>query len=323
MPPPSTSSNSPAAGTPSLAEHPVQAVCRMTGLSPDVLRIWERRYEAVTPQRSPGGQRVYSDGEVSRLRMLAHLVARGHRIGQLARRSDEDLSALLAMHPTAGPTDAGPDPLATQVLAECLQAASGLDAAALDAALQRASALLGLSRAVDEVHAPFLREVGRLWGAGSLAPSHEHFGTMRLRTHLLSLILAQGRRSDAPRLLATTPSGERHEFGALLAAVVAAGEGWEVTYLGPDVPARDIAAAAIQIDARAIALSAVHPEASADVREELRELVAAVPPSTRVLIGGEWCLLELRHLARAGIHHVASLAALREELRVARASRPA
>jgi methanogenic corrinoid protein MtbC1 len=196
-----------------------------------------------------------------------------------------------------------------------------LDAAALDAALQRGAVQLGLTRVVDEVHGPFLREIGRLWEAGSLSPGHEHFGTTRARTHLLELITAQGSRPDAPRLLATTPSGERHEFGVLLSAVVATGEGWDVTCLGADLPARDIAAAALQLGARVVALSVVHPDPAIDVRAELRQLVELLPPSTRVIVGGEWCLLELRHLARAGVEHAGSLGVFRDLLRDIRAER--
>lgn len=286
----------------------------MTGLSPDVLRVWERRYQAVTPGRSGGGQRVYSDKEVARLRTLAHLVARGHRIGQLARQSDDGLARLLDALPGLRPAATSADQLSRQVLDDCLDAAQRLDGSALDAALHRGSVILGLIRMLDEVHAPFLREVGRRWQSGSLTPSHEHFGSTRLRVHLLGLIAAQGRREGAPRLLVTTPTGEAHEFGALLGAVAAAGEGWDVTYLGADVPARDIAAAAIQLGARAVALSVVHPDPSADVRGEIRRLAEALPASTRLLVGGEWCLLELRHLARAGVVHLSTLDDLRETL---------
>ncbi len=304
------------------AEHPVQAVCRLTGLSPDVLRVWERRYGVVTPRRSSGGQRVYSDAEVARLRALAHLVARGHRIGQLAQLSDERIDALLAEAATVT-ASAPADPLVRQILDECLQATMRLDATALDAAVQRATVHLGLTRVIDDVLGPYLREVGRLWEAGALSPSHEHFGTTRVRNHLLGLVTAQGRRPDAPHLVATTPQGERHEFGALLAAVAATGEGWDVTFLGGDVPARDIAAAALQLGARVVLLSAVHPDPAVDVRGELRLLLEALPPSVRVIIGGDWCLLELRHLERMGILHADSIPALREILRDLRAKRGA
>jgi DNA-binding transcriptional MerR regulator/methylmalonyl-CoA mutase cobalamin-binding subunit len=298
-------------------EHPVQAACRLTGLSPDVLRAWERRYQVVQPRRSPGGQRVYDDDDIARLRRLAQLVARGHRIGTLARLPDERLAALLAERAEELPPPVV-DPVSRQLLDECLQATARLDAPGVDGALHRASVHLGLARFLEEVAAPYLREVGRLWEAGSLTPSHEHFGTTRMRTHLLGLVTAHG-RADAPRLLASTPQGERHDLGALMCAVTAAGEGWDVTFLGGDLPAADMAAAALQVGARVIVLSAVHPDADADVRGELRALAEALPPSVRVIIGGDWCLLELRHLERMGITHAESLADLRELLRELRA----
>jgi MerR family transcriptional regulator, light-induced transcriptional regulator len=300
-----------AGSPPSPDLHPVQEVCRLTGLSPDVLRVWERRYRAVAPRRSAGGHRLYGDAEVSRLRMLAHLVSRGRRIGTVAALDDATLAQLLAE------SDAHRRPPAGSVSGEsveaCVEAALGLDETALDAALFRAGLSLGLERVLEEVHAPFLRELGRRWEEGLATPSHEHLASVRVRAHLLGFLEAQ-RAEGGPRLLATTPSGEHHELGALLAAVVAASAGWHVTYLGPDVPAPDVAAALRQVGARALLLSVVHPDPATDMREELGRLVAAMPEGVAVLAGGEWCALEKRLLGRLGIRHAASLEALRDEL---------
>ena len=299
--------------------HPVQEVCRLTGLSPDVLRVWERRYRAVTPRRSPGGHRLYGDDEVSRLRMLAHLVARGRRIGTISHLDDAALAGLLAEADAQRRPPAGS--LSGESIDACVEAALGLDAPGLDAALFRAGLSLGLERVLEEVHAPFLRELGRRWEEGLATPSHEHLASVRVRAHLLGFLEAQ-RTEDGPRLLATTPSGEHHELGALLAAVVAASAGWRVTYLGPDVPASDIVAAARQVGARAVALSVVHPDPATDVREEIQRLVAAMPADVAVLAGGEWCALERRLLARLGIRHAPSLEALRDELHALAAQAP-
>ena len=75
--------------------HPMRLVCLRTGLSPDLLRAWEKRYGAVTPVRSPGGQRLYSDADVARLTLLARAVESGRAIGQIAHLPLDDLQGLV------------------------------------------------------------------------------------------------------------------------------------------------------------------------------------------------------------------------------------
>src|SRR4030095_11349558 len=77
-------------------QHPIQVAARLSGLSPHVIRVWERRYGAVKPARTKTNRRFYSDHEVQRLRMLAKATAAGHRIGAIARLGVEDLNRLVA-----------------------------------------------------------------------------------------------------------------------------------------------------------------------------------------------------------------------------------
>ena len=81
--------------------HPVRLVASRTGLSPHVLRAWERRYGVVAPHRSAGGQRLYSDHDVERLRQLRQLTGRGHSISRIASLSLADLQRLEQLAPPA------------------------------------------------------------------------------------------------------------------------------------------------------------------------------------------------------------------------------
>src|SRR4051812_38490232 len=94
--------------------HPMAVVVDRTGLTPDLLRAWERRYGAVAPSRGPGGQRLYSDDDIERLRLL-HVASRaGRSIGQIATLSNEALAELsrddsierLKATPSPSPVDA-------------------------------------------------------------------------------------------------------------------------------------------------------------------------------------------------------------------------
>src|SRR5690606_11993180 len=120
---------------------------------------------------------------------------------------------------------------------------------------------------------------------------------------------------DAPGIVVTTPAGQVHEIGALLAAATAATEGWRVTYLGADLPAEDIAAAVSESGAGVVALSIIFPLDDAGVHEELRRLVGLLEPTTRLVVGGSGADSYRTTLERLGAQVVRDLTTLRSALR--------
>ena len=265
------------------ARYPLRAVMRRTGLSADVIRAWERRYAAVAPQRSDGGQRLYSERDVVRLGLLARATAEGHSIGEIARLDEAALEALFR-----GPATRAADDRADAVAAvvdEALGAAARLDALALETMLKRAVFSLGVNRFVDEVVGRFLGRVGDRWHQGSMSPAHEHLASNTMRRVLAWITDAYEIEPDAPRLLIATPAGEMHELGAMTVAAAAVGEGWRVVYLGASLPARDIASAAAQVEARAVALSVVYA-GGLTTAAEIQEIARTVPDEVDLFIGG-------------------------------------
>lgn len=271
--------------------HPIQVVARRTGLTPDVLRAWENRYGVVAPGRSPGRRRLYSDEDVERLRLLRRATRSGRRIGQVAALSDDELAALVRedereeaevekLEPAGA---AGP---AEVFLRSGLAAVERLDARELEGVLTRALVRLGAPVVIEEVAAPLLRRLGEAWRAGELTPAHEHLASVVVRRVIGNLIEAVEPVGAGPNLVVATPTGQIHELGALFAAATAATEGWRITYLGADLPADDIATAARETGAEAVALSLVHPGADDELVEELKELRLALPPAVPVLVGG-------------------------------------
>lgn len=267
--------------------HPIQVVSRRTGLSPDLIRIWERRYGAVEPGRGGSGRRLYSDADVERLLLLRRATEAGRRIGEVARLSAEGLAALVADDQTAAPprftrTEAP----GSASLQACLEAARRLDPAALHAVLAEAGVAMSVPRLLEELIAPFMREIGRYWRDGSLRIYQEHMASAVVRSFLGQLIRSVGPLGAGPRLLVATPPGQGHELGALMAALTAAAEGWRPLYLGANTPAGEIAAAARQAGARAVALSLTYPADDPQLAEELRLLRRHLPAETALLVGG-------------------------------------
>ena len=301
------------------ARYPLRAVIRRTGLSADVIRAWERRYGAVTPERSAGGQRLYSERDVRRLSLLGRATSEGHSIGEIARLDSAALEALLRTSVTRA---ARPDQdEAREIVRAALRATEQLDASALEMSLKRGVFSIGAERFVGEVVGEFLTEVGERWHRGAISPAHEHLASDTVRRVLGWITDAYDLPDNAPVLVVATPAGELHELGAMTVAAAAVGEGWRVVYLGASLPASDIASAALQVGAGLVALSVVYANGEAS-RREVAEIARAVEGKAPVVVGGasaqRW---QMSH--DAGVRVLGDMEMFRLMLRSERASRSA
>jgi len=252
------------------------AVVKLTGLTDHTIRAWERRYGAIRPARTPKGTRRYTPSEVARLRLLRAAVDAGHRIGDIAALADEALEARLSMVAEA------PSLSSADVVRAALER---LDPAEVERVLGLQLSLLGPVVFAREVVAPLLREAGDRWEAGSGTVAEEHLLSSVTRGLLGAVLRSAARVPEAPVILFSTPEGEPHEFGALVAAVVATAAGASVTYLGPQIPVAVVADAAERAGAHAVALSAV-TLASDAVRAYLAGLRSRLRPATEIWLGG-------------------------------------
>lgn len=266
------------AATSAAGQFPIRAVARLTGLSVDTLRAWERRYRAVEPVRGDRG-RAYTGRDIERLKLLASLVAGGHSIGAIAGKSDAALRRLVPARVADVPAAA-----ATKIDLDALcRAMQHYDLEAIDAQLNRYAMLLPPAELIFGVVLPLLREAGVRWEKGTMSPSHEHLASGIVRGVLGGLLRSLPRTAGAPRMIFTTPSGERHELGLLCAAVLAAAAGYAPAYLGPDLPAADIAQAARKAEASVLVLAGT--ARGVDYRE-LRAL-GRLPDRIAVWVGGK------------------------------------
>ena len=263
--------------------HPIRVVAERTGLSPDVLRAWERRHGVVTPARSEGGQRLYSDADIDRLALLAKATQAGRSLGQTAALSAEELRRLVAEDAERGASRPTP---AAEFLEKAFAAVADLDPERLQTVLRGAVLSLGAPSFLDEVVAPLLRRIGTAWHAGELGIAHEHAASVVVRRMLGWLVEFAAVPDDAPRAVVACLAHERHELGAALATATAAHAGWRVFNLGPDLPAAEIAAAALRQKADVVGVSIVAPGDVAAARSELQALRKDLGPRTLLLAGG-------------------------------------
>jgi methanogenic corrinoid protein MtbC1 len=309
---------------PSLPRHPIGVVTHYTGLKRDLIRAWERRYGAVAPTRSDSGRRLYSDRDVERLRLLARVVAAGRNIGQVADLPDDELTELAAADRAAASELRAVTPVhgisvangeaAVQLLGRCLDAVRDLDPRQLETLLEQASVTLSRLHVIERLLVPLMHRIGELWSDGDLGPAHEHMASTVVRTFIGGIQGAYRGSPGAPRLLSTTPAGQRHELGALVVAACASAEGWEATYLGADLPAEEIAAAARQAQARAVALSITYPADDPLLAGQLERLARLLPDGVRLLAGGRVADAYAGSLERCAARRIDSVAELRGEL---------
>lgn len=306
---------------------PIRIAARRAGVSVDALRAWERRYQAVSPARTVGEQRLYSEADVERLALLRELTDAGHSISAIAGVSNDELRRLRSTmtdadarakvpesSPAASTSGVVPSD-APHVLRTCLRAARAHDSEAVYRVLQREAFRRATLGFLEEIATPFMRRIGDEWAAGQLSEAQERLASGALR-RVLGVVLQylrideRDRDPSAPpavRVVATTLAGERHEIGALMAAAVAADLGCDVTYPGADLPAPALAAAARRARAEILALSLLDGSAPRVAQRELGALRDLLPARTRIVVGGASAALLDEMLEPLGAVRVDSL----------------
>lgn len=259
----------------------IGTVTKLTGLSIDVVRVWERRYGAVRPARSDGGTRLYSDADVLRLKRLRQAVDKGFGISQVARFSETELNEVIGE--TRQAVEAT-DPFGG-TRKRFLDAIQIMDVIAAEQELARAATLFSTRELVKNFIAPALKEARERRSRGEFGAAHERLASGLLRNLVSSLLRLYPARANGEAIVLATPGQERYEFVLLLAALLAAMQGWRVVYLGDDLPASEIAHAVRLTNARVLVLSVsvIHSK----IDDDLRAISNVLPISTRVWVCGE------------------------------------
>lgn len=301
--------------------HPIQSASLRTGLSTHVIRAWERRYDAVRPQRTATSRRLYSDDDIERLILLRQATESGRRIGDIAGLESEALRQLISVDRASSATRAPQERSAyalsnsasSQHVEALLAAVIALDPEAFNTRLNQASLEFSVPRLIDEVLGALLVIIGERWRAGELRPSHEHFASSQLRTFLGSLF-ADNNRPGGPPVVVATPADQVHELGAIMAACTAASLGCEVIYLGSDLPSDEIAFVAHSRAALAVAISITSINGGTNVVRGVARLREQLPNITSLLIGGAAAQLIKADLEEVGATVLAGLPQFGEAL---------
>lgn len=284
-------------------QHSIQSAAKLAGVTAHVIRAWEKRYNAVSPDRTDTNRRLYSGDEIERLRLLGVLTRQGHRIGDIARQPTPALANLVAglRQDAASRSDLTVDFLMEPALQDALAFIGRMDPAGLDGILRQGAVALGQRGVLGKLISPLARRLGERWADGTLSAAHEHFASSILREFLSRASPSYAESVHAPMLLVATPAGQLHELGAAMVAAYARDLGWRVRYLGPSLPAADIAHAAVAHSAHVVALSIVHPADDPGLPGELKYLRQLLPAKTTLIAGGQAALAYAKIMDTTGI----------------------
>jgi methanogenic corrinoid protein MtbC1 len=172
------------------------------------------------------------------------------------------------------------------IVAEALSAMRSFRSDHLRRALDEGVVRFGHNGVLHRVIHPLAREVGELWQTGAITAAHEHFASALIRDFLLGAARPFALGEGAPRAVVGTPAGQLHELGAVMVAAAATNVGWRTIYLGPSLPAAEIAGAAIQNRARVVLLSLVYPTDDPQMAGELTQLRRYLPAEVAIVAGG-------------------------------------
>ena len=242
---------------------------RRSGVRPELLRAWERRYGLLQPTRSAGGLRLYSPDDLARVQAMQRLLADGFAAAE---------AAVLASR-TAGHNEQSiATPAAKDVFAAALASFDDADAhAVFDDLLAR----LSIDTLLRDVIVPYLHELGDRWEREEVSIAQEHFASTVLRGRLLGLARGWGRGIGPLAVLACAP-GEQHDLGLIAFGLALRARGWRIVYLGTDTPITSVADAARSCVPVAVVVSAVDPRVFRRHAEELERLAR----NTHLCLGG-------------------------------------
>jgi MerR family transcriptional regulator, light-induced transcriptional regulator len=242
---------------------------RRSGVSPELLRAWERRYQLLHPARSQGGLRLYSLDDLERVRLMQQHLARGLAAAEAAALATEQPPASGAETPLADAKD------------ELADALGAFDEPRAHALLDSLLATATIDTVLATVVVPYLHELGERWERSEASIAQEHFASAVLRGRLLGLARGWGRGLGPAIVLACAP-GEQHDLGLIAFGLALRGRGWRVVYLGTDTPLTSVADAAHASGAVFAVVSAVTPTRFRAHGDELRDLAR----KQRLCLGG-------------------------------------
>jgi methanogenic corrinoid protein MtbC1 len=245
--------------------------------------MWERRYHLFKPGRADNRYREFDDEDVQLLLYIRQQIEQGRTIGEIAAEGREALLRHLAPPPaiTSQPSQEA------VLIDELLQYLQHLEQARFEARLAACAMHCSFATLLHTVLVPLMHRLGERWQEQKLSIASERLATMLVKQRLLTMLQATAPDADRPLVLCACPAGECHELGLLTFAYSMQQHGWQVCYLGADLPTTDLLYGCEQLRPALVALSITHVADVSHCVELLRDIDTRVAPTYRTFVGGQ------------------------------------
>jgi len=287
--------------------YPINELERLTGVKAHTIRIWEKRYNLITPDRTDTNRRYYNDDQVRKLLNVTTLMAYGHKISKIASYSDDEMHSHIQQQMTIE----SQDNIGSGFINDLLKTMLEFDEAGFEKIFSAVVTRFGLFEGMLQVVYPFLNKVGVLWSVDKTAPVQEHFATCIIRRKLMAAIdgllpaTVQGQK-----FLLFLPEEEWHEIGLLFSSYVIRSKGYDALYLGQNVPTENIVKICGLLKPDYILTFYVAARPSAEIDSQLKSFAKSCP-NAKILIAGN---KELLHSSKAKFKTVTYLTSVHDLL---------
>ena len=260
----------------------IKTVSEITGIPKNTLVAWERRYGILEPERLPNGYRQYSDTDIATLQQLKSAMAEGLKISEAVDLVLGDRDRGVATPVRVPDTQEKAFAPLVEELLDALSRFQRPEAETIVGRLVTSSA----EHLIDSLYFPLLRRVGELWEAGDITVAQEHFVSAFVRDQLIGMLLQVGcGPPGGTHVACVTFPGEHHELGVLGLAVKLALAGCRVTYLGADLPVKELCRFARDHNPAWICVSVI-AETRADAVSSFAAELEAHTEGVAIVIGG-------------------------------------
>ena len=262
----------------------INQVSKMTGLSKEGLRVWEKRYRLVSPQRSPNRYRLYSEEDVKLLQYLVREIEMGQSIGELASLGKDEI---LARMNNDVALDTETDHHETDPFLKELETfLMPLDQLGFEQRLREIMALMPFEEIFKRVLVPLQIRVGELWFDEKVSISVEHYVTTQVKQKLFAVMNLMGTQKG-PRVVIACPPWELHEIGAQMVAYHCSKIGCQTTLLGANLPLEDLIHFCTNSIPESVLFSFTSSFGESNVRTFLANVSKHLLPLCPIIVGGQ------------------------------------
>jgi DNA-binding transcriptional MerR regulator len=262
-----------------MGQYSIKELEKLSGIKAHTIRIWEKRHQIVSPQRTGTNIRLYSDDDLKRIINVALLNNHGIKISHIARMTPEQISRKIS--------ELSDQRTGTEIFIDQLVVAMvDMDEEKFEAVISRLTQRYGFERTITETVYPFLEKVGVLWQAGTVNPAQEHFISNLIRQKLILLVTSLPIPPKSSRkAILFLPEGEFHEFGLLFFNYIARSKGIYTYYLGQSVPFADLQAVYHMHKPQFVITAFVSTPAAAEIKAYVERLSREFSDATIIASG--------------------------------------